>query len=100
MERAAMHPAPTWAAHDHGNSYALPVTAFCRVVGQHIKGAGDEINELHLGHGAHSHHGRAARGPDYRALRYRRIYDTVLAKALQESFGHLERAAVRAYVLA
>src|SRR5215216_7183859 len=100
MERPAMNAAAARPAHDHRYAYVLAVTALRGVVGQDVEAARDEINELHLGYGAHAHHRSAARGPDYRAFRDRRVNDALFAESGKKTFGHLECAAVCADVFA
>src|SRR6266436_450875 len=68
------------------------------VVREHVVGAGDEIDELHLCHWAHAHVSRPGGGADDRRLRDRRIDDAGVAELLGEALGDLERTAVRPYV--
>src|SRR5437588_833688 len=88
------------AAEDRGYTSAPAEATLGRVVRQHVEGGRDEVYELELGDRAHAHEGRAARRADNRRLRDRRVNHASLAELVQQTVRHLERAAVRAHVLA
>ncbi len=100
MERSASHVAAAGTAHHHGTGQERPVTRGGHVVGEHVVGAGDEVDELHLADRTHSHMGRARGRAHDRRLGERRVDHPLLAEASLQPFGHLERAAIAADVLA
>src|SRR5262249_20255436 len=61
---------------------------------------GDEVDELHLADRPHPHVRGAGRGADEAGLADGRVDHPLLAEAIQQPVGDLERAAVRANVLA
>ncbi len=65
-----------------------------------IPGAGDEVGELHLGHGAHTDERGPGGGADDRGLGQRGVDHPPLSELLLKALRHLERAAVGADVLA
>src|SRR6266568_5452966 len=99
VEGTAPHVAATGAAHHDRGREAGAVTRGGDVVREHVVGAGDEVDELHLRHGAHAHVGRPGGGADDGCLRDRRVDDACLAELLGEALGDLERAAIRPNVL-
>ena len=64
MERPAFDPAARWAANDHRRWYAAAPVKLARHVDDLVKAAGNEVDELHLGDGAHAHGGGANGGTD------------------------------------
>src|SRR6266480_4028060 len=70
MERTAPHVAASGAAHDHRGRETGAVARGGDVVREHVVGAGDEVDELHLRHRAHAHVGRPGGGADDGRLRY------------------------------
>ena len=82
----------------HGGS--RPVVLLGRHGDEVIPGAGDEVGELHLRHGAHAHDRGARAAADDRGLGQRRVDHPPRAELLLEALGDLERAAVDADVLA
>src|SRR5438128_469117 len=99
MERTAPHVAATGAAHDHRGRETGAVARGGDVVREHVVGAGDEVDELHLRHRAHAHVGRPGGRADDRRFGDGRVDDACLAELLGKTLRHLERAAVRPYVL-
>src|SRR6185436_3915584 len=100
MKRPAVNASAARASNHHRNADSLSIAAGGGVVPEHIKAARDEIDELHLGYRAHSHHRRAASGSDYRGFRDGRIDHPPVAEAIQKAFGDFERAPVDADVFA
>src|SRR6266516_2501422 len=98
MEWPAPHIPAAGTTHDDGRGQPGPVACCGDVVRQHVVGAGDEIDELHLRDGTQSHVRRAGRRADDRRLGNRRVDHARLAEALGEAFGDLERAAIQAYI--
>src|SRR5881396_2197784 len=99
MERTAPHVAAARAAHHDRGRETGAVARGGDVVREHVVGAGDEVDELHLRHRAHAHVGRPGRRADDCRLRDRSVDDACLAELLREALRHLERAAVRPNVL-
>src|SRR5216683_485738 len=95
MERAAPHVATAGPPHHNRGRETGAVARGGDVVREHVVGAGDEIDELHLRHWAHAHVSRPGGGADDRRLRDRRIDDAGVAELLGEALGDLERTAVR-----
>ena len=100
VERAAVHAAAGGAADDERHADARAVARLGGEVRDHVEGAGDEVDELHLGDRPHAHHRRADGRADDRRLGDRRVDDALLAELGDEAVGHLEGAAVDADVLA
>src|SRR6267143_4769787 len=100
MKRATVHASAAGSAHDHGKTDALSIATGRGVVGENVKTARNEIDELHLGHGTHAHHCRSTRRADYGRFRDRCIDDSTFAKTARKAFGHLEGSAVDADVFA
>src|SRR6266550_2951701 len=99
MERAAPHVAAAGASHHNRGREAGAVARGGDVVREHVVGAGDEVDELHLRDRAHTHVSRPGRRADDRRFRDGRIDHACLAELLGEPLGDLERAAVRPHVL-
>src|SRR6266571_4250204 len=99
MERTAPHVAAARAAHHDRGRETGAVARGGDVVREHVVGAGDEVDELHLRHRAHAHVGRPGRRADDCRLRDRSVDDACLAELLGEALGHLERAAIRPDIL-
>ena len=99
MERAAAHVAAARAADDHRRREPGAIARGRDVIGQHVVGARDEVDELHFGDGAQSHVGRTGRRAHNRSFGDGRIDDARLAEALAESLGDLERTPVQTDVL-
>src|SRR5207249_10027456 len=89
MERATAHVAAAGASHHDRGGETGAVARGGDVVGEHVVGAGDEVDELHLRHGAHAHVGRPGRRADDRRLRDRRVDDARLAQFHREAHGDL-----------
>ncbi len=100
MERAPTDVPSAGASHDDRGRQTGAVPSRRHVVGQHVVGAGDEIDELHLRDGPEPHVGRAGGGADDGRFRDRRVDDSLLTEPLEETFRHLERAAVSTDVFA
>ena len=100
VERPAVHAAAGRAADDERHADAGAVARLGGEVRDHVEGARDEVDELHLGHGPHPHHRGPDRGADDGGLGDRRVDDALLAELGDEAVGHLEGAAVDADVLA
>src|SRR5262245_37593951 len=100
VERAAADTAAGRPAAEARAARAVPVPARRGEVRQHVEAAGDEVDELDLAHWPDAHVGRADRLADDRLLGNRRIDDALLAELLDQPFGDLECAAVRADVFA
>jgi hypothetical protein len=100
MKRPAVNTSAAWASNHHRNSDTLAIAAGGGVVPQHIKATRDEVDELHLGYRAHSHHRRAASRTYYRGFRDGRIDHPPVAEAIQKAFRDFESASVYADVFA
>src|SRR5215207_7680976 len=100
MERPATDTTAARPADDDRNPRAIAIPAGCREIRQHVEAACDEIDELDLAHRAHAHVRRTDGGADDCLLRNRRIHDPLLAVLLDQPLGDLERAAIRADILA
>ena len=100
MERSAMHPAAERSADHHGHRRAPAIVVLRRHLGDLVEGAGDEVGELHLDHGAHPHHGRADGSANEPGLGQRRVQHPPFAVLLLEPLRDPESSAVRADVLA
>src|ERR1700741_2332430 len=90
----------TWTTKDRRQSSAPAITTLGRVVRQQIEAGGNEIDKLKLSNRTHALHPRPKSCPDDRAFRDRRIDDALFAKLVEQAIGNLERAAIRADVLA
>ena len=100
VEGAAVHAAAGRAADDERDADAGAVARLRGEVRDHVEGAGDEVDELHLRDRAQAHHRRPDRRADDRGLGDRRVDDALLAELAEQAVGHLEGAAVDADVLA
>ena len=99
MERPATHIPAAGAAHDDRRREAGAIAGRGHVVGEHVVGARDEVDELHLRDGPHSHVGRPGCRPNDRRFGDRRINHALLAEALGETLGDFEGTAVQPHVL-
>src|SRR5260370_365138 len=86
--------------HHEGGGEPRAVAGGGDVVGQHVVGAGDEVDELHLGHGRQAHVGGARGGAYDRRLGNGGVDHPRLAEALDEPLGDLEGPTVESHVLA
>ncbi len=86
--------------HRHGELTARAGAHACGVRADLVVRGTEEAVELDLGHRAQSSHREADRGADDAALGQRRVDDAVRAKALLETLGDAEDAAIGANVLA
>src|SRR5579863_252273 len=59
MERAAAHSTAGWPANDHRHRYAAAPVKLAHHIDDLVEAAGDEVDKLHFGDGAHPHDGRA-----------------------------------------
>src|SRR5581483_1640599 len=96
---AAVYAAARGGAHHHGHGRVPAIPALGGEIDDLIETAGDEVGELHLGHGAQTHEARADGRTDNRGFGNRRIHYALVAEFLQKSGGHFERAAVGSDVL-
>ena len=100
VEGPAAHVAAARPAHHDRAGEHRAVARRGDVVREHVVGARDEVDELHLAHRAHAEVRRTRRGADDRRLGDRRVDHPRLAELREQAVGDLERAAVRADVLA
>ena len=99
MEGTATHVAPTGTAHHHRRREEGAISRRRHVVGQHVVGIGDEVDELHLDHGPQPHVRGAGRGADDADLGDRAVDDARFPEFRQQALSDLERATVRTDVL-
>src|SRR5690606_3260913 len=100
VERASTHVTSAGATHHHGAGKKGAIPGRGYVVREHVIRIRDEVNELHLCNGTHSHVRGSCRCPYDCHLGYRGVYHAILAELRLKSVGHLEGAAVLADVLA
>ena len=100
VEGAGVADGPGGTPDHEGHGRAPAVVGLGHVVDQLIEPAGDEVGELHFGHGPHAHERRAHGRADDHGLRHGRVDHPVLAEIVQESLRDLEGPAVDPDVLA
>ena len=100
VEGAAVNVSTAGAAQDERNGRAPEIVRFRHHVADLVEGAADEVHELEFGDGTHAgkrrSEGRAYDG----GFGDGRVDDTLGAKAVDETVGDFERAAVDADVFA
>src|ERR1700723_1133399 len=97
---AAVHASSGRTANHHGHRSAPEVMGFGDEVGDLIKAAGDEINELHFGDGAQAEEAHAAGRADDGGFGDRSFDDPFAADFPDQPVGDFERAAVHADIFA
>ncbi len=100
MERTAAHIPAAGPAHHQRGRKASAVARGRDIIREHVVGAGDEVDELHLRHGAQSHMRGARSRSDDRRLGDWRVDDARRAEPLAEPVRDLEGAAVQADIFA
>src|SRR5712691_1907785 len=100
MKRPAVHAASGWPANDHGRGGIPKIMSLGDEIRNLIERADDEVDELHFANGAQAAVAHAAGGADNGALADGRVDDALPAKALEQAFAGLERAAVDTDVFA
>src|SRR5579863_1540732 len=100
MKWAAFGAAAGGAANDQRRWYAAAPVKLARHVDNLVKTAGNEVDKLHLGDGAHTHDGRANRGTNDGSFRHRRINHTLRPELFQQAHVDFERASISANIFA
>ena len=100
MESAAMYAAAGRPANDDGHGSAPAVMGFGHEIGDLVKGASNEVDELHLRDRAQSQIAHADRGAYDRGFADGRIDHAFPAETLQQARRGLEGAAVNADIFA
>src|SRR5690606_36008097 len=100
MERAAPDPRSAWAAKYSLNAAAAAVSGFCCVVRQHIETTRNEVDELKLGDGFHTHQGSTAGCADDGGLCDRGIDNAAGAEMVNNPAGKLKGPAIGANIFA
>src|SRR5207245_10834290 len=100
MNGPAVHAAARWPADDHGCWSVPQIVALRHEIRNLIESANDEIDELHLTNRPQTQVAHSAGRADDGAFADGRVDHTLPAKALEQPFAGLERAAVHADILA
>ena len=100
VKRSSPDVAARRAPHDDWRREIGAVPSGRNVVGKHVVGARDEVNELHLAHRAHPHVGGAGGGTHDGSLGDRCVDHPPGAEPGLKPFGHLEGTPVGADILA
>src|SRR5437667_10453251 len=100
MKWTRSHTRTTRSAKDRRNVRAPAIAALGRIVREHVKAAGNKIDELKFGDRPQAHQGRAASRADNRGFSDRRVDHTLWAKLIDDSIGDFEGAAIDADVFA
>src|SRR5215831_13186033 len=98
MKWPAVHAAAARAANDDRDAGAPAVAAFRREICDLVEGARNEVGELHLRNGTHTHQRSAYGCADDGRFRDRRVDDALFTKLFQHAGGDLECSAVNADV--
>ena len=88
------------AANDDGSGSVPEIVTFGDEIGELVKTAGDEIDELHFGDGAQAKIAHAACSADDGAFADGRIDDALPAEFFEQSFAGFKRAAIHTDVFA
>src|SRR5215472_3348920 len=98
MERPAVHASTGWPPNYHGSGGVPKVMALGHKIRNLVERTYDEINELHFANRPQAEVAHATRRADDGALADRRINYAFPAKAFEQPFAGLERAAIDADV--
>src|SRR5436190_4237457 len=100
MKWARAQARATGTTKDCRDAGAPAIAALGGVVGEQIESGGDEINELKLRHGPHTHQRRAAGRAHNCAFRNRCVDNTSAAKLVEQAVCYFEGSAIGADVFA
>src|SRR5947207_7418598 len=98
MERSAMHTAACGSTQHQWRRGIPAIVRFGHHVYDLVEGAADKIDELKFGDRTHAGKGRAKGGAHNCGFGDRSINHPLWTKAVDESIGHFERAAIDADV--